>query len=302
MKKHGFIGCGTMGKSMAFNLLQAGYQLVIHDINPAPMKELVAAGAVAANSAYEVAEQSEIILTSLPYPSDVEQVICGSDGILDGAKKGLIIIDTSTVDPTTARKLANAAAEKEVDMLHAPMGGSPTRGPDGRLTISLVMVGGKQSLYEECKDVLNVIGRKVLYIGEDPGLAAAIKLCNNMMSEMQMIAMAETFVFGVKSGLAPKTIFDIINTARGGDWLLEHKCPYPGVVPASPANKNFEAQFFNDLMTKDMGLVIQAAKEMKLPLLMCSLAYQMCEATSAIGLGKKDYSGVAILIQRLAGI
>ena len=299
MKKVGFIGCGTMGKRMALNLIKARYPMAVRDVDPVPIKELVAAGAAATDSPREVAERSEIVLTSLPYPSDVEQVVCGLDGILDGAKKGLTIIDLSTVDPTTARRLARTATEKEVAMLHAPVSGGPDGAAAGTLTI---MVGGEQKVYDQCKDVLDVLGRNIFYIGEDPGVAAAVKLCNNMMGEMQMIAMAETVVFGVKAGLAPKTFFEVIDTIRGGDWLLEHKYPYPGVVSYCPADKDFEAQFFNDLMAKDVGLVTQTAKEMKLPLLMCTLAHQMCEATSTIGLGKKDFSAVTILIQRLAGI
>jgi len=298
MRKLGFVGCGTMGKRMALNVIRAGYPLVVYDIDPAPIEQLVAAGATEAGSPREVAEQSEVILTSLPYPSDVEQVICGPDGILDGAKKGLTIIDTSTIDPKTARKLAKRVAEKEIHLLHAPLSGGPDGAAAGTLT---VMVGGERKIYDECKEILNAIGRRLFYIGEDAGLAAAVKLCHNIMGEMEMIAMAETVVFGIKLGLAPETIFEVLNTIRGGDWTLEHKYPYPGVVSHYPANRDFEPQFFNDLMAKDMGLVTQTAKEMKLPLLMTTLAHQMCEATSAIGLGRKDFSAVAILIRRLAG-
>lgn len=299
MKKLGFIGCGLMGKNISLNLLKAGYPLTVYDVNPEAVKELVAAGAKAAGSPCEVAEQAEVVFTALPYPSDVEQVVCGADGVLDGAKGGLIIIDMSTVDPKTTRKLAEVAAKKQVEMLHTPMSGGPTGAAAATLTI---MVGGKQRVYEECQEIIKTIGKNIFYIGEDPGLAAAVKLCNNILFEMQTIGIAETFVFGVKLGLTPKIIYDVLSTIRGGDWLLEHKCPYPGVVPSCPANKDFEPDFFNDLMVKDMGLAMSTAKDMKLPLLMCSLAYEMCQATSTMGQGKKDFSAVTRLVQQLAGI
>jgi len=298
MKKLGFIGCGLMGRNISRNLLKAGYPLTVYDINPDAVKELVAAGASAAGSPSEVAKQADVVFTALPYPSDVERVICGAGGVLEGAKGGMVIIDMSTVDPKTTRGLAETAAKKGVELLHTPMSGGPNGAAAATLTI---MVGGKQSVYEDCQAIIKTIGKNIFYIGEDPGLAAAVKLCNNMMFEMQTIGMAETFVFGVKLGLTPKIIYDVLSTIRGGDWLMDHKCPYPDVVPSCPANKDFDPDFFNDLMVKDMGLAMSAAKDVKMPLLMCSLAYEMCQATSTMGLNKKDFSAVTRLVQRLAG-
>ena len=300
MKKIGFVGCGTMGKRMALNLLKAGHKVAVYDISPEPLEELRAAGAVVASSIREVAGQSEVVCTSLPYPADVEGVISGPDGIIAGGKKGTIIIDFSTIGPTLARSLSQEAVKAGMDMLYAPVSGGPDGAAAGTLTL---MVGGKKDKFDECKkEVLDVVGKNIFYIAEDQGAASLVKLCNNILAEMQMIAMAETVVFGVKGGLDPKIVFDVINTIRGGDWLLEHKFPYAGVIEHCPANNDFEAQFFNDLMAKDMGIAMQAANEMKLPLLMCTLAYQMCEATSAIGLGRKDASAVTRLVQQLAGM
>ncbi len=299
MKKLGFIGCGLMGKNISRNLLKAGYPLTVYDINPDAVKELVAAGASAGSSPSEVAKQAEVVFTALPYPADVNRVICGDGGVLEGAKAGTVIIDMSTVDPKTTRELAETAAKKGVELLHTPMSGGPIGAAAATLTI---MVGGKKKVYEDCEAIIRTVGKNIFYIGEDPGLAAAVKLCNNMMFEMQTIGMAETFVFGVKLGLTPKIIYDVLSTIRGGDWLMDHKCPYPDVVPSCPANKDFDPDFFNDLMVKDMGLAMSAAKDMKIPLLMCSLAYEMCQATSTMGLNKKDFSAVAKLVQRLAGM
>lgn len=299
MEKLGFVGLGNMGGGMSSNLVKHGYEVTVHDINPAAVKKLVDLGAKSANSPKEVAEQSEIIIISLPYPADVEQVVCSPNGILEGAKEGATIIDMSTIDPPTTRKLAEIAAKKGVSMLDAPVaGGGPSGAAVGKQTI---MVGGKKEVFERCKGVLNVLGNNVIHIG-DNGMGLVVKLCFNMYGGMGIIAAAETFAFGVKLGVDAKTLYNILNTARGGDWTLENKCPYPDCAPKSPANQNFEPEFFLDLYVKDIGLVQTTMNAQRMPLLMSTLTQQMFEAASNIGLGKKDISGIAILVRRLAGL
>jgi len=299
MEKIGFIGLGAMGGGMASNLVKHNYEVTVCDINPAAVKKLTDLGAKSANLLKEVAEQSEIIITSLPYPSDVELVVCGPDGILKGAKKGSIIIDTSTIDLATSRRIAQIAAEMGVGMLDAPVaGGGPKGAAVGQQTM---LVGGKREVFERCKDVLKVLGNNVIHVG-DNGMGLVAKLCFNMYTYMTVVAAAETFTFGVKLGVDAKKIYDIITTARGGDFTLERKCPMPGCSLDSPANRDFEPEGPPSLVVKDMGFVMSMAEASNLTLLMSSLTQQMYQATINAGLGKKDYSAISLLIQRLAGL
>lgn len=163
------------------------------------------------------------------------------------------------------------------------------------------MVGGKEEVFEHCESVLNVLGNNVIHVG-DNGMGLVVKLCFQMYAGMNMIAAAETFAFGVKLGVDTKTIYNILNTARGGDWMLEHKCPVAGCAASSPANQNFEPEFFLDLYVKDIGLVQTTMNTKKMPLLLSSLTQQMFEGASNTGLGKKDFSAIAIMVRRLAGL
>jgi len=299
MEKIGFIGLGAMGGGMSSNLVKHGYELIVCDLNPAAVKKLTNLGARSANSPKELAEQSEIIITSLPYPSDVELVVCGPDGIMEGAREGSTIIDTSTIDPATSQRIAQIAARRGVSMLDAPVaGGGPKGAAVGKQTM---LVGGKKDAFECCKGVLNVLGNNVIHIG-DNGMGLVAKLCFNMYTYMTVIAAAETFTFGVKSGVDAKTIYNIITSARGGDFTLERKCPMPGCSPDSPANRNFKPEGPPSLVVKDMGFVMSMAEANNLTLLMSSLTQQMYQATINAGLGKKDYSAISLLIQRLAGL
>jgi len=300
MKKVGFIGLGIMGKGMALNLVKHEFPLTVYDISPAPVSELVAAGAKEAKSPREVAEQSEVIVTCLPMPKDVEEVACGPNGILEGAKEGSTIIDTSTIDPDTIQRVAALAAEKGVDVIDSTMaGGGPKGAAVGQQTL---ITGAKKEVIDRCSDVLNVLGNNIVHVG-DVGMGKVIKLCFNMYAATEVAAAAEAFAFGVKCGADPKTIFDVINTAKGGDWILERVCPWPDLVPGTPASRNYEMPgFFTDLLKKDLGLVADTAKAKNVPLYLSNIVLQILEATSNIGLGKKDYTSMMILIRRLAGL
>jgi len=295
MKKIGFIGCGTMGKLMALNLIKAGYPLTVHDLNPEPVKELVAAGATAANSPREVAEKSEVVISMLPSSPHVEQVMLGPDGVLEGFKRGSIIIDMSTIDPIVTRKVAAAAAEKGIEMLDSPVGGSSSMARDGTLPL---FVGGKKEILEQCRDILQVMGEKILHVG-DVGTGEVVKLANNLLAAVSAIAICEAFIFGTKLGVDPKTLFEVFSTS--GAKLLWTKAPYPGLVPASPANQDFAPGFTTELMIKDTGLMLSAAEAVKVPLLGCSMIRGLLQATSASGLGQKDWMVVIKTFQRLAG-
>jgi len=299
MKKLGFIGCGTMGKPMALKLIKTGYQLVVHDINPEPIKGLVKAGATAANSPREVAQQVEIVITVLPSSPHVEQVMYGPDGVLEGLKRGGVIIDMSTINPVVSRQVAASAAEKGIEMLDAPVSGGVLRILDGNLTI---MVGGKKEVFEEYQGILQEIGKNTIYVG-DTGMGEVVKLANQLLVGANIIAVCEAFLFGTKLGADPQTLYNVITKSSGNCFILEKRVPYPNLVASSPANHDFEPddKFTTDLMAKDLSLCLSAADVTQFPLLTCSLAHQLLEAAKAKGLGKKDCTVVNKIIRQLGG-
>jgi len=296
MKQLGFIGLGNMGKGMALNLTRAGYSLTVHDIRPEPVQELVKAGAKAAGSPREVAENSEVVITIVTSSPHVEQIMFGPDGVLAGMKKGNIIIDMSTIDPIVTRKVAAAAAEKGIDMLDAPVSGAPPKAADGTLSI---MVGGKKEIFDRCQPILDVMGENIFHVG-DVGMGGVVKLANNLIGAVCGIAVCEGFLFGTKLGADPKTLFKVISASAGNCWFLQTRVPYPDVIPTSPANNDFAPGFTTDLMAKDLGLILSAAEATKIPLLAGSLTRQLIEAARAAGYGSKDWSVVAKVIQQLA--
>lgn len=297
MKKLGFIGLGNMGKGMALNLARAGYPLTVHDIRPEPVQELVQAGAKAAGSPREVAENSEIVITMVTSSPHVEQIMFGPDGVLAGLKKGNIIIDMSTIDPIVTRKVAAAATEKGIDMMDAPVSGAPPKAADGTLSI---MVGGKKEIFDQCKPILEVMGEKIIHVGE-VGMGEVVKLANNLAAAIAGIGVFEGFLFGVKLGADPKVLYDVMSASSGNSWVLQTRVPYPNVIPQSPANNDFAPGFTTDLMAKDLGLILSAAEATKIPLLAGSLTRQLVEAARAAGFGDRDWSVVAKIIQQLAG-
>jgi 3-hydroxyisobutyrate dehydrogenase len=297
MKKLGFIGLGNMGKGMALNVAKAGYPLTVHDIRPEPVQELVKAGARAAGSPREVAESSEIVITMVTSSPHVEQIMYGDDGVLAGMKKGSVIIDMSTIDPIVTRKVAEAAADKGIDMLDAPVSGAPPKAADGTLSI---MVGGKKEIFERCLPILEIMGEKIIHAG-DVGMGEVVKLANNLAAAIAGIGIFEGFLFGVKLGADPKVLYDVMSSSSGNSWVLQTRVPYPDIIPGSPANEDFAPGFTTDLMAKDLGLIMSAAEATRIPLLAGSLTRQMIEAARAMGLGNKDWSAVSKVVQQLAG-
>ena len=297
MEKLGFIGLGNMGKGMALNLARAGYPLTVHDVRPEPVQELVKAGARASGSPREVAENSEIVITMVTSSPHVEQIMFGDDGVLAGMKKGNIIIDMSTIDPIVTRKVAAAAAEKGIDMMDAPVSGAPPKAADGTLSI---MVGGKKEIFDQCKPILDVMGEKIIHAG-DVGMGEVVKLANNLAAAVAGVGAFEGFLFGVKLGADPKILYDVMSTSSGNSWVIQTRVPYPNVIPGSPANDDFVPGFTADLMAKDLGLILSAAEATRIPLLGASLARQLIEVAQAKGLGGKDWSVIAKVLQEMAG-
>lgn len=293
----GFIGIGTMGGPMARRLIDRGYSLVVHDLDPARVDALVACGATAAGSPREVGAACAHAVLSLPSSPDVEAAVTGEDGLIEGMAPGSIVIDMSTIDPVTTRRVATRAAERGVRFVDAPVSGAPPRAREGTLAI---MVGGDARDIADCRFILDALGTTVAHVGP-VGAGETLKLCNNLIAAIAMLGVAEAFNLGVRAGLGPKVMYEVITASSGDCWPLRTRVPYPGVVEGSPANDGFAPGFMLDLMHKDLGLALAAAKAVDAPAPLGALAEQLYRAGRARGYGKKDWSVVAKVIQELSG-
>jgi len=289
--KIGFIGLGIMGKPMAKNLLKAGYQLVVHNRSPRPVKELVEAGAEAGSSAKEVAEKCDVIVTMLPNSPHVKEVVLGPNGILEGARPGTIIVDMSSIAPLAAREVAAKADEKGVEMLDAPVSGGEPKAIEGTLSI---MVGGKKEIFEKCHGILSKMGTSVVLCG-DIGAGNTTKLANQIIVALNIAAMSEALVLGAKAGVNPETIFKAIRGGLAGSTVLEAKAPMV-------LSGNFKPGFRIELHIKDLANAIDTAHEVGAPLPLTSQVMEILQALKVDGKAGNDHSGIIQFYENLAKI
>ena len=291
-KKIGFIGVGKMGGGMASILLKNGYPLVVYDISDEAANAIVKLGADKANSPKEVAERSNVVISSLPGSQEVEEVYLGENGVLEGAKEGTTIIEVSTINPITTRKVAREALKKGVKMIDSPVSGSPKMAAEGTLT---VLVGGDKDTFHECEDILHVFGKTVHYVG-DIGSGHTVKLVNNIMSAGNVIVAAEAFILGVKAGVDPDRLYRVLSTCRGTSVHFEVR------FKEKVLRGDFKPSFTTNYARKDAGFALELAKELKVPLPMASLALQLYTAASASGMGEEDFVSVIKLFEEYAGV
>jgi len=291
MMKIGFIGLGIMGKPMAKNLLKAEYQLVVHDINPSPVKELATAGAEAASSAKEVAQKADVVITMLPNSPHVKEVVMGPNGVLEGGKPGMIIMDMSSIAPLAAKEVAAKAAEKGIDMLDAPVSGGEPKAIDGTLSI---MVGGNKEVFEKCKGLLSKMGTSIVLCG-DIGAGNVTKLANQIIVALNIAAMSEALVLGAKAGVNPETIFKAIRGGLAGSTVLEAKTPMV-------LSGNFKPGFRIELHIKDLANAIDTAHEVGVPLPLTSQAMEIMQTLKVDGKAGNDHSGIVQFYENLAKI
>ncbi len=287
-----FIGLGAMGRPMAANVAKAGYVLKVFDLVPAFVDEIVALGATAAASPAQAATGSDIVLMSLPNAAIVASVVTGENGVLAGSHPGQIIIDLSSVTPEHTKKMAQLAKAKGVEYLDAPVSGGVGGATAGTLTI---MVGGDKAAFAECETILQAIGKKIYHVGA-VGAGDTLKLVNNLMLGINMVGVAEALTLGVKAGVDPKTMLEVIGVSSGRSYAFEAK------VPGFILKGNFEPGFAIDLQYKDLEMASQTAKEMGVPLMLTNVAQQMYETARASGLGRKDISAVTTMLEKLAGV
>ncbi|BCV23079.1 NAD(P)-dependent oxidoreductase [Moorella sp. Hama-1] len=287
----GFIGLGNMGRPMALNLIKKGHELVVSDIVPAAVGELVSAGARAGETPAAVAGQVEVLITMLPNAAIVAGVMTGEKGVLAGARPGLVVIDMSSVGPGDSRKMAAAAAKKQVAYLDAPVSGGVAGAKAGKLTI---MVGGPEEVFWQVKPVLECLGEKIYHVG-DVGAGDAVKVVNNLLLGINMAAVAEALVLGAKAGLKPEVMLEIIGNSSGQSYAFKAKVPN-FVLPG-----RFEPGFAIDLQAKDLDLALQTARENDVPLMLGGLARQVYALARARGLGGQDIAAVIKVWEEATG-
>jgi len=291
MLKVGYIGLGLMGKSMARNILKAGFPLVVHNRSRAAVDELVAEGATPANSPAEVAAQVDVIFTNLPDTPDVELVALGKDGIIEGAHEGLIFVDNSTIKPGAARVIAAKLAEKGVLSLDAPVSGGDIGAKNGTLTI---MVGGDAAALEKVMPVFQAMGKTITHVGE-AGAGQVAKAANQIMVAAQMVAMGELLIFSKKAGVDPQKVVDAIKAGAAQCWTLD-------VKPPRLFDGNRKPGFKAYMQAKDLNIVMESAREYGIPLPATAENTQLFNAMLQMGMAELDNSAVLGVIEKLAGV
>lgn len=291
MLKVGYIGLGLMGKSMARNILKAGFPLVVHNRSQAAVDELVAEGAVRAASPKEVAEQVDVVFTNLPDSPDVELVALGENGIIEGAHEGLILVDNSTIKPASARMIAEKFSAKNMFALDAPVSGGDIGAKNGTLTI---MVGGDASALEKVMPVFKSIGKTITHVG-DAGAGQVAKAANQIMVAAQMVAMGELLVFSKKAGVDPKKVVDAIKAGAAQCWSLDVKPPRLFDGNRAPGFKAY-------MQLKDLNIVLDTAKEYDVPISGAEANTNLFQQMINEGMGELDNSAVVGVIEKLAGV
>ncbi|MCP8968074.1 2-hydroxy-3-oxopropionate reductase [Ectobacillus ponti] len=287
----GFIGLGIMGKPMSLNLMKAGHALTVFDLNADVVNSLTAAGAKAALSAKEVAEQSEIIITMLPASKHVKDAVLGENGILAGAKEGAVIIDMSSITPETSRELAAEAAKKGVGMLDAPVSGGEPKAIDGTLAI---MVGGKEDVFESVKPVLYDMGKDVTLVG-DHGCGVTAKLANQIIVNLNIAAMSEALVLAAKAGIDVEKMYQAIRSGLAGSAVLDAKVPMI-------LDRNFVAGGSIAINMKDITNVMNTAHEIGVPLPLSSQLLEIFHALKVDGKIQDDHGSIVRYYEKLANV
>src|SRR5919201_949493 len=287
----GFIGLGIMGKPMSKNLLKAGYPLVVHSRSRGPVDEVVKAGAKAVTRPKEVAAQCDVLITMLPNSPDVEQVALGKDGIIEGAKPGLIFVDMSTISPIISKKVGTALAAKGVKMLDAPVSGGEKGAIDAALS---VMVGGDKATFDAVLPIFQAMGKTITLLGP-LGFGGFTKLANQIIVAVNLTALAEALTLGKKAGLDRELLLTALAGGLAGSKCLEQKSP--NYIAGS-----YKPGFKIDLHFKDLGLIMEAAHALGVPVPATAVVQELFNALRVKGRGGLDHSAVITLLEDLAGV
>ncbi|MSO77874.1 MAG: NAD(P)-dependent oxidoreductase [Alphaproteobacteria bacterium] len=289
--KVGFIGLGAMGGPMALNLVKAGFSLVVNDIDPAKVKALSARGAAVAASPDGVAAAAPRSICMVETTAQAEAVILGEQGLIQRAEPGHIVLCMSTIDPHAARQIADSLAAKGILMLDAPVSGGTVRAQSGQLTI---IAGGEAKTYDACMDLFQAMGAKQFHMG-GLGSGLAMKLVNNMLVQVNTVAVAEAMVLGVKAGLDPQQIYEVVRVSTGASAAWELR------VPRILA-RDFEPGGTVDISFKDQELETQFAKRLGVPVFLANISQQVYQMARASGYNKEDGAAVVKVFEQFAGV
>jgi 3-hydroxyisobutyrate dehydrogenase len=287
----GFIGLGNMGGPMAQNLVKHGFSLVVHDIDAAKVDPLRARGATVAGSPEQVAAGTERTIVMVETTAQAESVIAGERGVIRTVKPGHIVICMSTIDPFAARRLGEQLGARGVAMLDAPVSGGTVRAASGELSI---IVGGPPETFEACGDVFKAMGTNIFHVG-GLGQGLAMKLVNNMLGQVARVAIAEALIMGVKAGLDPRTIYDVVRVSTGTSHAFETGVPRVLARDFAPGGTV-------DITYKDQELETAFAKQLGVPLMLANVTQQLYQMARAAGLNKEDGMAVIKVLEKLAGV
>jgi len=291
MKKIGFIGLGIMGKPMSKNLIKAGYQLIVGNHNKEAAKELEALGAEIGLTPKEISEKSDVVITMLPNSPQVKEVVLGKEGLIEGAHKGLVYVDMSSIAPVASQEIYKMLEGKGVDMLDAPVSGGEPKAIDG--TIS-VMVGGKKEVFEQMKDVLQAMTESVVHVGEI-GAGNVTKLANQVIVALNIAAVSEALVLAQKAGVNPEDVYQAIRGGLAGSTVLDAKAPMM-------LERNFKPGFRIDLHIKDLTNVLETSHELEAPTPLTSAVLEMMYALKADSHELEDHSSLLKYYEKLANV
>lgn len=287
----GFIGLGIMGKPMAGHLIAAGYELVVHDVNREPVKDLVSRGAREAASPKEVAEQVERIITMLPDSPDVEEVALGPVGLIEGVKEGTIYADMSSIAPAVGVKVAQEMKKKGVDCLDAPVSGGQVGAEQATLSI---MAGGEEKIFNQFFPLFEILGKTITLCGAN-GAGQTVKACNQIQVAMNFVGMAEAFVLGAKAGVDPAIILKVLSGGYAQTRVMD-------VRGSKVVEGDFSPGFRSRFHLKDLNIIMKTATDYGVPLPATSVVHALFTAMIAKGSGDLDHSGIITIIEDLAGV
>ena len=291
MAKVGYIGLGIMGGSIARNLIKAGHELVVHNRSQRAVDELVALGATGASTPKEVARQVEFVFTNLPDTPDVEAVVLGRDGIIEGAHEGLIYVDNSTIKPEAARSIAEKLLAVGVQALDAPVSGGDVGAKNGTLTI---MVGGPEAAFQKAEPLFQAMGKAWVLVGES-GAGQIAKVCNQIIVGAQMVGMAEALITAQKAGVDPSRVVDAIKGGAAQMWTLDVKPPRLFAGNRGPGFKAY-------MQHKDLGICLDTGRTYGIPLPMTAVVMQLYTAMLEMGMREQDNSAVVGVYESLTGV
>lgn len=291
MKKIGFIGLGNMGLPMASNLLKEGNELFAFDMNKEAIKKIESLGATICNNSQEVGANSNVIFLSLPNATIIESVVLGEGGLVGSLSQGSTVIDMSSSEPASTRKLYSILKERGVELLDAPVSGGPEGAAQGTLSI---MVGGHKQVFKDHLPLLDLLGKKINYIGES-GTGHAIKSINNLLYGAIFVASCEAMALGVKSGIKAETLLDVISSSAGRNFAIDVK------FPSNVMSRDFNPGFSTDLLKKDMEIALTIGKEEGVPLSVSQLASQFITIAQQKGYGLQDHTALIQFFEELIG-